>query len=263
MTIQTKTSKAYWENVWNHQFDTPVLSPGSKIISHEFDRAFDRAVRFAFDTWGGKAETLLEIGCGGSCYLPYFAKYHGLKVFGLDYSETGCELARKALADQHVDGEIRQGDMYEPQNDFGPFDVVFSNGLLEHFQDTAAAVSALKAFIKPGGLMISIIPNMYGMTGFLQKHLFREVYDTHVLHDLRSIASAHIAAGLEVLATRYFMTVNFGVVRGRYDYTTLGRIIPYMRTGLNLLFWSLGRLIGRSWPNRFSSPYILCVAKTK
>ncbi len=258
---QVKTSKAYWDNVWNHQFDTPVLAPNSTDVGREFDRSFDKAVRLALDKWGGKAETLLEVGCGGSCYLPYFAKHHGLKVYGLDYSETGCDLARRALAEQHVAGEIRIGDMNEPQKDFGPFDIVFSNGLLEHFQDTAAAASALKAFVKHGGLMISIIPNMCGMTGFLQKYLFREVYDTHVLHDLNSIASAHAAAGLEVLATQYFMTVNFGVVRGKYDFTPLGRILPYARTGLNLLFWSFERLIGKTWPNRFTSPYIICAAK--
>ena len=40
---------------------------------------------------------MLEIGCGASAWLVYFAKEFGYRVEGIDYSELGCELARENL----------------------------------------------------------------------------------------------------------------------------------------------------------------------
>ena len=41
-----------------------------------------------------KQYSFLELGCGGSSYLPYFdKKYSNLQLFGIDKSLMGCKLA--------------------------------------------------------------------------------------------------------------------------------------------------------------------------
>src|SRR5689334_3068852 len=42
-------------------------------------------------------KNLLEVGCGSSGWLPYFAKKYNLEVSGIDYSEIGCKLAEENL----------------------------------------------------------------------------------------------------------------------------------------------------------------------
>jgi len=57
---------------------------------------------------------------------------------------------------------------------FGPppwmqemFDIVMSWGVIEHFEDTAGCLQACSRFLKPGGTMITVIPNMCGIPGLL------------------------------------------------------------------------------------------------
>ena len=258
-----KTSKTYWDNVWVGQSTIPVLYPHSSAIDRQVDRSFDREVRSILSTWGGQPQTLVEVGCGGSCYLPYFARYQGLTVAGLDYSETGCAKAARALAEQGCEGDIRLGNMFSPPADFGPFDLVFSFGLLEHFQDTAVAVKALATLLRPGGLMLSIIPNMTALPGMLQKLSDRRVYDLHVPLGMESFAEAHRQAGMEVLVARPWMTVNFCVVNSWFDTHRFGRWMPYARSGLNQICWATERWLGRDFPNALTSPYFLCAARMR
>jgi len=59
-------------------------------------------------------KTFIEIGCGSSGWLPYFAKKYGLLVSGLDYSEVGCRLAEENLKMQNIQyGEIICKDIFE------------------------------------------------------------------------------------------------------------------------------------------------------
>lgn len=256
------TSKDYWEGVWTHSAGVNPLMPESTALNRAFDRTVHKTIQDALKLWGGHPTTLIEIGCGGSRFLPYFARYHGLKVFGLDYCDTGCDTARKALAAQGISGEIIQGDMFKPPQGFSPCDIVYSGGLLEHFRDTAAAVRALRAFLKPGGMMLSIIPNMNGIVGMFQKYVDREVFDQHVPLNAAQFAQAHEAAGLDVLATRYIMTFNLEAVSSRrVAATSHGHALRHLRGLVNLFFWGLERLFGRSFPNRFTSPLIVCIAR--
>ena len=256
-----KTTEAYWDEVWAQQRAVPELDPRSRAVTRQFDRVFDREVRAALRLWGGTAGSLVEVGCGGSCYLPYFARHHGLCVSGLDYSEAGCANAARALVEQGVTGEIRRGDMFAPPAGFGSFDVACSIGLLEHFQDTAAAVKALSRLVRPGGLVLSLIPNMTGLTGLLQKWTDRPVYDLHVPLDAGTFAAAHTAAGLEVLVARPMMTLNLYVVSGRFEALRFGTLLRYLRAGISRACWAVEFAAGREFPNGLTSPYIFCAAR--
>lgn len=256
-----KTTKNYWDGVWGAQGGVPVFDPLSQALDREYDRSFDREVRSAMKIWGGQAETLIEAGCGGSQFLPYFAKQFGLRVAGIDYSETGCANVSQALADQGVDGTIHLGDMFSPPAAMGTFDVVVSIGLLEHFLDTAAAIRALSAMGRSGGMILSIIPNMTHLPGLLQKIMDRKVYDLHVPLDLETFRAAHVAAGLDVLDSHYWMTVNLNALNSRIDGRPYGRWLPYLRAGCSQAWWALEHALGLYFPNKVTSPYISCVAR--
>lgn len=52
-----------------------------------------------------------------------------------------------------------------PASMLGKFDVVVTFGVVEHFIDTRACLDAMSQFLKPGGLLVTSIPNLAGWIG--------------------------------------------------------------------------------------------------
>jgi cyclopropane fatty-acyl-phospholipid synthase-like methyltransferase len=229
---------------------------GARPLTHaerSFDEAFDAAFRILGDTRGKR---LLEAGCGGSGWLPYFAQRWGFRVSGIDYSSAGCASAESLARRAGVEAEIVCADFFAPPEQFvGAFDAVVSMGVVEHFADTAAALNALARLLRPGGVLVTEVPNMAGFNGTLQKLLRRSVYDIHVPLDARALAAAHEAAGLRLIECRYLMSFNLGVVNaGRFS---------FVLAALSRVAWLLERLTGR-WPaTRALSPYVFAVAELR
>ena len=162
------------------------------------------------EAWTGA--TLIEIGCGRSQLLPYFAKNFGFRVAGLDYSAVGCEKARGILERDGIPGDIFCGDLWTFDAFPEPgYDVVFSFGLVEHFEETSAAIRGLARFARAGGVVLTLIPNMRGAVGALQKVLSRKIYDIHVPLSAADLARAHAEAGLLVQTSGYLLPAHFGV----------------------------------------------------
>lgn len=257
-----KTSREYWDAVWKSEHRVAAIEPGKPRAMGQFDRAFDAAIRTALARWGERPRNMIELGCGGSPYLPYFVRHHGLVATGLDYSQDGCALARTVLAQQNATADIVQGDMLDPPAGLmGRFDIVFSVGLLEHFADTSGAIAAARRFLRPGGLMISIIPNMRGLPGWLQRRLDRRIFDIHVALDTGSFAAAHRAVGMEVLQSDYLMDVNLYVLRYRNEASAFGLALRLVRAGLMRVLWHGEYLTGWTFPNPVTSPYLICAAR--
>ena len=105
-------------------------------------------------------DALVEVGCARSAWLPYFGREFGFGLHGLDYSELGCEQERTILVESGLAGEITCADLFAPPRALlGAFDVVVSFGVVEHFSDTGAVTAAMAALLRPGGLLITVIPN--------------------------------------------------------------------------------------------------------
>src|SRR5207247_404436 len=128
-----------------------------------------------------QSKLLVEVGCARSAVLPLFAKRLGFRVAGIDYSPNGCEQTRLMLEREGVTGDIYCCDVFSIPDDLVErFDMVVSFGLIEHFSDTMAIVAALSRLLRPGGLIFTSVPNMHGITGFVQKTLNKRIYDIHV-----------------------------------------------------------------------------------
>jgi SAM-dependent methyltransferase len=205
---------------------------------------------------------LIEIGCAQSKWLPYFARHWGFYVAGLDTSDLGCERSRAMLGAAGVAGEIKCGDMFDPPLEMRErFDVVLSFGLIEHFPDTATAVAACASFAKPGGMILSLIPNMNGIPGFLQRLLDREVYDIHVPLDTPRLAAAHADAGLSVSRCEYLLSANLAVLNHPgLRPQLLNRAARAALIGGTGTVWALERMGFNIKPGQWLSPYLSCVA---
>lgn len=207
------TSQFYWDRTWIDSEIPPPVDLSDKSLRNHATLAMHRHFEEVLAPLRGRQARMIELGCAQSKWLPYFARHWGFQVAGLDTSDLGCQRAREMLAAAGVRGEIERGDMFDPPREMRErFDVVLSLGLVEHFTDTASAVTACAAFARPGGTVLTIIPNVNGIPGLLQRTLDRDVYDVHVPLDASLLADAHIKAGLSVSRCEYLLSANFAVV---------------------------------------------------
>lgn len=176
---QDIAGKKYWDNTErNQQVVMQPFSPNGNRIGDFGKRIWHKAFHTTLAEFAGTGKKLLELGCGGSAYLPYFFRQFGLQVYGMDYSERGCELARQMCEVNGVPSQIICSDFFEPPPEMlAAFDVVVSFGVVEHFTDTQSSLSRFANFLRPGGLMITTVPNMWGLAGLAQSVLARDVFD--------------------------------------------------------------------------------------
>jgi 2-polyprenyl-3-methyl-5-hydroxy-6-metoxy-1,4-benzoquinol methylase len=212
-----RAGKAYWDTAWGDEDWPPDIDPrATKIWGHRdqiFHREIQQTIQDMTASRRDRRLSVLELGCARSAWLPYFVREFGCRVAGLDYSELGARQAAERLAALGISGEIRCADLFAPPADWiGSFDVVAWFGVVEHFEETTVAITAAARYLKPGGVIITEVPNLTGLNGWLQRTLHRPVYDIHVPLSAERLAQSHRDAGLDVLSSRYLVPTDFGVI---------------------------------------------------
>ncbi|MCE5280385.1 MAG: methyltransferase domain-containing protein [Planctomycetaceae bacterium] len=122
--------------------------------------------------FGGK--TVLHAGIGsGQCEQHYLQ--HCREVWGLDISQS-VDAAQRNWHKHYPDlaGRLHlvQADLMSMPFDDGAFDIVFSDGVLHHTPDTRAALGAITAKVRPGGLVVFYV--------YKKKAPIREFVDTYL-----------------------------------------------------------------------------------
>jgi 2-polyprenyl-3-methyl-5-hydroxy-6-metoxy-1,4-benzoquinol methylase len=253
--------KDHWDNTErNIEVDLHAVAPSGGVRNYAKRRWHD-AFELTFGHMRGQHKRLLELGCGGSAFLPYLAREFGFDVSGVDYSENGCSLARRMCEVNGVQATIVCADFFEsPAELAGSFDAVVSFGVVEHFSDTAKTLACFSRFLKPGGMLLTVVPNMRGVVGAAQKMLCRAVFDIHESVTPERLDEAHRAAGLTIVRNEYFLFANFGVINPGERPTPLRRAAFGVLKAATGLVWAVESLAGPFRPNRTTSPYIWCVA---
>ena len=177
-----------------------------------------------------RGRRILELGCGGSIWMPYFARQFGMEVYGIDYSEDGIGRSRQILATNGVRANLIFGDFLErPLQPQAKFSIVFSLGLLEHFADTEQVLGAFVRFVAPGGLLITWTPNTSGWIIALSKRLNSAVGEIYAPLDAPGLVKAHRRLGLHVLEARYTQLFDLSLLN-------LSRWHWFLQDGLHRLF---------------------------
>jgi SAM-dependent methyltransferase len=261
--MSEKVNSEYWERIWlDSDLPRAVEPERDTLRNHSYHELHLLFSKYLEQENGGR---IIEFGCAQSVWFTYFARRHGLKITGIDYSPFGCEKASAVLSRAGVDGEIVHADfMHPPRHLLGACDFGVSFGVVEHFDDTAECLAAFRRFLKPGGILITTIPNLAGLVGTLQKHLDRKIYDIHVPLDDLGLADAHRRAGMQVMDCQYVVCSNFGVLTlgdNARSFARLRRLVRFALVGFSAATWVVNRYIVTIPASRLLSPYIVCVAR--
>ena len=263
-TISKNDDKAgveYWDRT-----DRNVTKEGSAFSPLPGIRGFGRRSWHVFfqeslGQYSNQGADLLELGCGGSAFLPYFARRFGFSVSGIDYSKNGIETERQICESHDVDCTLYCSDIFSPpQECLGRFDVVVSFGVLEHFTDTESTLRSFSNFLRPGGRLLTVVPNMKGLCGFGQKLIAPDIYSIHETLDIERIKTAHLGAGLDLDYVKYFLFSNFGVINPGSNSDPIRWVLFHGLRAVTAISWCAESIFGQFPANRWTSPYLISIA---
>lgn len=231
---------AYWESLYEKNVRThhyPHLQYNRDHFEH--DCIFRSALQ------PDKSRRLLELGAGGSIWLPYFAKEFGFEVYGIDYSKKGCEIAEENLRLAGVRGQIICGDILRIVDLWkGFFDVVVSFGVIEHFTNPLKVIQAVKECLRTDGLVITSVPNTAGYVFGIQKFIDKEVYDTHKIFSLEDLSNYHKDVGMQIILKRYLRFMDCSVLNYQNIFgTTVQKWVSRAISGMNIIILQIQKIL--------------------
>jgi ubiquinone/menaquinone biosynthesis C-methylase UbiE len=143
--------RVHWETFWSEKQD----------VADVYSNA-DRIVRNLSAILDLNGKSVLEIGAGtGRDSFPLAER--GATVVQLDYTEQSLRILKKLADESGLSVAIVGGDAFQLPFRDGTFDVVFHQGLLEHFRAPQAEALLRENIrvLKPGGLLLVDVPQRY------------------------------------------------------------------------------------------------------
>ncbi|MGH8930199.1 MAG: class I SAM-dependent methyltransferase [Egibacteraceae bacterium] len=109
---------------------------------------------------------VLDAGCGQGTQVIRLAR-SGFHVVGVDLAEDLLDVARAALRDEPAEVrarvELRHADLLDAEPGAERFDVVCCHGVVMYLDSLDAALAALEARLRPGGLLSLLCRNRAGI----------------------------------------------------------------------------------------------------
>lgn len=204
--------------------------------------------KFLTASGGGDA---IEVGCVPGNYLVYLAKEFGYRVSGIDYSDHMPYVEGNLRFNGIGDAELFRADLFQ----FEPprrYDLVFSQGFVEHFDDYKSVVQKHADLAAPGGLVVIIVPNLTHIHRILCGTFAPDILSVHrfPLMHAQVLRKTLAEAGLEVLHCKYNKTFRpvYNLPRG------VDLCSRALQKGLRILkLDNVG--------NRFASPYLISISR--
>jgi len=113
----------------------------------------------------------LEIGCGTAIDSYYLKNALGLECTALDISTAAIEQASRLKQYFPLSINLMVSDMFKIGLPDNSFDIIFSQGVMEHFSDPIPAYKEQLRLLKKGGYLIIHVPQKNNIYSILQNRL--------------------------------------------------------------------------------------------
>lgn len=164
------TDQAHWDEYWkNYRFDKVPR----EVVFEKYMIKLTRGSSF------------IEIGGFPGIFAAYFYK-RGIR----DVSILDFHMNESIVRKLEKQNGLSQNTIQCIQTDFFSFesekkyDIVFSSGFIEHFQDTADVIRRHVNLMSKNGQLLILIPNFLGLNGKIQARYDKENLDSHNLKSM-------------------------------------------------------------------------------
>ncbi len=240
------TDIAFWKKYWSSK---PHVQKISRIFS--FNNIFEKYLK------NKNYKNMIEIGGFPGNYAIYFSKYFGYKStildFVVDRGIIGKNVEVNGLPCGNID--ISETDFFKYKTS-KKYDLVFSLGFIEHFNDTNDVINKHWQLVSQGGSMIIGLPNFLGLNGAYQILFDPDNIKTHNLNSMNIQSLKKIVGSLKPESYKVFYVSGKLVwLESISERSPFLRILTY---GLNFVGLLLAKIGIR---NRLISTHIFIVAK--
>jgi 2-polyprenyl-3-methyl-5-hydroxy-6-metoxy-1,4-benzoquinol methylase len=192
-----KTTIDHWNKVWTKQ---PRLRfPSSFNVA-------TRNIKRLLRAYAKPGDRVLEIGCAPGKVLAWVAGVLNAEVTGIDYSKQGIEFSQILFQALKLRGDLRYENLFETTLAKGSFDLVYSLGVIEHFDDPRDIVERHVLLCRPGGHVIMAVPNYGCLYGSVQRWFDPENLKIHNLRIMQLSALRDLAPNNLVSHARAYAT---------------------------------------------------------
>lgn len=209
-----------------------------------FDYASQRMFAKFLPDFRGK--TVLDVGCGLGMMMERFSR-EGNRVLGIDITpQVLKEFSKEEFFVQEADAR----DIPFQDN---TFDLVYSLGVIEHFDETQQALEEQVRVCKPGGWVVAVVPyahTPYYWASVVFERLTRPEHDLQVTYG-RAFSKGEFRSmfekancediGIQPYYGSAFMRVLFNQIHGRWvDFIE----DSFLSSWFGLVVWGIGRKKG-------------------
>ncbi|HUV30011.1 MAG TPA: methyltransferase domain-containing protein [Acidobacteriota bacterium] len=163
---------------------------------------------------------LVEIGSAPGDKLLRLHRNFGHVPYGVEYTQIGADQNRALFEGNGISADnVIQSDFFDDAFQAAyreHFDIVMSNGFIEHFDDTADVIAKHLDLLKPGGTLSIAVPNFrwfnYALIRFFAPHTLK----AHNLAIMRKkkLLSYFRDGSVDVVVCKYIGTLNLGLIYG-------------------------------------------------
>ena len=279
------TTRNYWNDVHRHHPDAQSERPADDGVPQHTWKT--RLVNWAANHLGdgGYASYLVrEVGLAphlpprpdwkmlevGSAPGRQLVRYHlrfGYEPYGVEYTPNGVEENRRLFTEQGLNPQnVIQADFFSDQFQSAyreRFDVVYSGGFIEHFDDVKPVVAKHVNLLKTDGRLIVSIPNLRGLNGRLARFFHPGVLDIHNLEIMQREVFADLfeRLDLQTMFCDHIGVFSLGIQNAKPGSwkRSLIHVARIANSGLGLgMRLTLNR---RRWESAYLSPYLLYVGR--
>ena len=147
-----------------------------------FERYLENDPSRLEDWLAGERKIIMDAGCGAALSALLFFDRHLLAhdYLGVEISEA-IDTAQKRFAEAGYPGDFLQSDLMDLPVPEGSVDMIFSEGVLHHTDDTGSAVRYLSQKLKPGGRFLFYV--------YAKKSAVREFTDDYIRDQLKDMSN--------------------------------------------------------------------------
>jgi len=235
--------RLFWEQTWaGHQ---PQSYPGPTVF--DFHELYQRFLPRS------EALTCIEIGAMPGNHLVYFRKEYQYRVTALDYCSDLSPLINTFAVNGIDEYSLINVDLFSIADE-ERYDVVFSSGFVEHFDDYERVMAAHVKMLKEHGHLLVTVPNTRYIHAALMRLFCPRILATHrtYLMDPNVLRQVTEGLGCDVLFCGYLRTFR-----------------PFypLPSWMGLLARAIGRCLRvlrlDRVSNEFASPYLYLVARKR
>jgi ubiquinone/menaquinone biosynthesis C-methylase UbiE len=146
-------NRKIWDRFWSSR---NIIKEITNFFRKYFDRIFANYIKNFIKN---KDASIIEIGCGSGICSFNLSKYSN--ITSLDYSLNALRMTKRGFKKNRSLKKhfLLIGNALKLPFKKNCFDIVFSQGLVEHFEKKCELISEKYRITRKGGYTISLIPN--------------------------------------------------------------------------------------------------------